>query len=53
VVQRGLSSNVAGDAMAGSRTSSPNKAASGERDDLLATKVRIPQPAQTVSADHA
>jgi LuxR family maltose regulon positive regulatory protein len=29
--------------MAGSRTSSPNEAAAGERDELLATKLRIPQ----------
>jgi LuxR family transcriptional regulator, maltose regulon positive regulatory protein len=29
--------------MAGSRTPSPNEAAAGERDELLATKLRIPQ----------
>jgi LuxR family maltose regulon positive regulatory protein len=32
----------AGDAMAGSRTSSPDEAAAGERDDLLATKLNVP-----------
>jgi hypothetical protein len=33
----------AGDAMTGSRTSSPDDIAAGERDDLLATKLNIPR----------
>jgi LuxR family maltose regulon positive regulatory protein len=32
-----------GDAVAGSRTSSPDEAAAGERDQVLATKINIPQ----------
>jgi hypothetical protein len=39
--------------MAGSRTSSPDEAAAGERADLLATKLNLPDPAQTTSADPA
>ena len=43
VVQRELPSIArAGDAMAGSRTSSPSEAAAGGRDDLLATKLNVP-----------
>jgi hypothetical protein len=37
---------VTGDAMAESQTSSPDEAATEEREELLATKLNIPQPRQ-------